>query len=312
MSKVDFKLIAFFGGGEEFIRRYDVETVEMTEYAFNFNNHDIKWNSQPIGTFLLDILVKENMENMGEIVLKYLKEDEEMNNSFETITRGDIIGSNLSAEETEDLCDIFLEALEKCFDIDYQGGKYKGMTAAQRYHKYRKTVLFNRSIQFYSEELGNKFYEHKRKDNNIEIVQGYIGSLSAIRYVSFVEMIKNNNLIRKCKFCGKYFVLDRLNSYYCLRPAKIYENGEIRACRDIGPMSNYNKKLEDESLVQLYRKFYRKMHARQTARKKEKRIDQTQFETWTRLAKEKLVQAQSGCITEEEFEKWLSEIKIMQ
>lgn len=120
--------------------------------------------------------------------------------------------------------------------------------------------------------------------------------------------IKNSH-IKICQLCGSEFVSKNTKALYCNRIAREYENGETRTCKEIGPMNNYVKRLQEEDnvLLMLYRKYYRKMHARQIAKTVEKHIDNQQFKDWSKEAKIKLKQTQNGEITQEDFLKWLKE-----
>jgi hypothetical protein len=77
--------------------------------------------------------------------------------------------------------------------------------------------------------------------------------------VELYYMIVNNISIRKCGYCGRYFINNKYkNSLYCNR----IPDGETKPCYVIAPRKNYEKKLKSNDIAGEYRKRYKTLFAR--------------------------------------------------
>lgn len=114
-------------------------------------------------------------------------------------------------------------------------------------------------------------------------------------YYEFCNILDNFD-IKKCKNCGDYFVPQyRSNEVYC-----VY-------CKDIG----YVNKVKNDELLRLYNTAYKTKHAqkqRSTRGQGEaaKEMYNNTLETWRETARQRLVDAQSGVITVDEFKEFLN------
>ena len=109
----------------------------------------------------------------------------------------------------------------------------------------------------------------------------------------FNLMITTNTKIRKCKNCGKYFVpINRSDEMYCCR---VQENGKM--CREL----DYADKINDDSLLQIYRTAYKTHNARKQRNIKNRTTAEADFKAWVSYAKRLLEQAEAGKISSEEF-----------
>ena len=103
---------------------------------------------------------------------------------------------------------------------------------------------------------------------------------------------------RRCKNCGKWFLLTRHNGLeYCSRP--IDEKGHT--CRDIGGSLGWEKRSRNDKPFTAYRKEYKKRFARIKAG----RITEEQFHEWGERARAKKQECDDGIITLDEFVEWL-------
>ncbi|MGO4928349.1 DUF6076 domain-containing protein [Fundicoccus sp. Sow4_F4] len=57
--------------------------------------------------------------------------------------------------------------------------------------------------------------------------------------------LTDRTLVKKCRNCGRYFVVKNLNVEYCSRLIDPDEESlDNRTCSDVGPKRSYMKKLE--------------------------------------------------------------------
>ena len=148
------------------------------------------------------------------------------------------------------------------------------------------------------------------KDNEFEVEETISsGNLAAICYAEFKKLLLGNYSLRKCKNCNNYFILTgRIDAEYCSRVVKRYKDGTEKTCRDIGPMTRYVKKITKDPIASEYRRVYKTMHARTTA-KGSSHIEDNEWEVWKKEASDKFKQAQRKEISLEEFKNWLKKSK---
>jgi hypothetical protein len=75
-------------------------------------------------------------------------------------------------------------------------------------------------------------------------------SLSGLLYAEFWGMVTGNARIRKCKFCGKYFIPFSENAEYCARTVP----GKGKSCKGYAPMVLFRRKLAEDELQSVYAK----------------------------------------------------------
>ena len=112
------------------------------------------------------------------------------------------------------------------------------------------------------------------------------------------RMINSEKRIKRCRNCGKYFMVEKSNQEYCSRLAP----NSTRLCSEIGRTRVYGrKKTGDTSPSGLYRKAY-KTHFARVSRGS---MGEDAFEQWKVEAREKLDQVNGGELDAFEFEEWL-------
>lgn len=158
-------------------------------------------------------------------------------------------------------------------------------------------------------KLTDAEYANIIKENKFEVVDEFSsGSIAAVCYAEFKRMLVNGFKAKKCKHCGRYFTPSkRIDAEYCDR-TWITSSGIERTCKEIGPMKKYKNKLEKDPLVEAYRKAYKAMHSRLTARGS-KRISETIFKTWKLDAETMMEKVRDGALTLDEFDDWLKKSK---
>lgn len=125
--------------------------------------------------------------------------------------------------------------------------------------------------------------------------------ISSVCYAILDELSKTNNYpIKKCQNCGMYFIpSSRLDEIYCDYPK---ENG--KTCREQGAILSYNKRLQEKSAYTEYRKLYQQKFNFVNKNKNDKQLKKD-FETWKKLAKEKMTKLKHNELTEDEVYEWL-------
>lgn len=113
-----------------------------------------------------------------------------------------------------------------------------------------------------------------------------------------IQLLKSDIGMRKCKRCGKYFIMKgNYDTNYCDRIAE----GETRNCQELAAQENYKKKMADNAAIPLYQKYYKRYAARVRVRQ----IKEPDFKKWKYRAMTKRDECTDGKISLAEFEEWL-------
>lgn len=136
------------------------------------------------------------------------------------------------------------------------------------------------------------------KDFTMPIVNDeyLIDNLGQILYLEIMSMIQSGTMIRKCRNCGKYFVVNNRKIAYCNRN---YADG--KTCSAVGSIKTFQKKLEKEKELELYNRAYKTHYAR----RKKGTMTQDEFEVWCTHAKEKLEEVRTGKLDISIYQEWL-------
>ena len=111
-------------------------------------------------------------------------------------------------------------------------------------------------------------------------------------------MIQAEKRIKRCKNCGRYFVVDKSNMEYCDRIAA----GETKPCSEIGKSRTYEQKIaKGGTAMALYRKAY-KTHF---ARIRSGTMTREQFDAWKDEATAKRQDVETGTLDMDEYAPWL-------
>ena len=116
--------------------------------------------------------------------------------------------------------------------------------------------------------------------------------------LEFTKMLEQNVRFRKCKRCGKYFIMKgNYDTNYCDRVAE----GETRTCQQIASQENYRARNADNKALPIYNKYYK----RYAARVKVKQIKEKDFNAWRYQAIRKRDECSAGKLTPEEYTEWM-------
>jgi len=133
----------------------------------------------------------------------------------------------------------------------------------------------------------------------IPIASSYrCSSLEEILYLEFEKMLELDLRVKKCKNCGRYFILKgNYQTEYCDR----IPNGETQTCQNIGATAKYAKKVKDCPALALFNRAYKRYHARL----KVGSVKPDAFKKWRYEAVVMRDNCLSGEITTSEFEDWI-------
>lgn len=128
--------------------------------------------------------------------------------------------------------------------------------------------------------------------------------LDEMLFFEFTEMLKNGQYVKRCKLCGRYFVLvDKRKRDFCERPYK----GK-RTCKQVGAKLFFEKGLEADAFLQQYLTAYNKIYSRRyrAAGKFEgeiggKDLTEEQFKEWSDKASQARRDYVEGKISGEEM-----------
>ncbi len=223
------------------------------------------------------------------------------------------------------------------FDPDYYPGVLGKMTAQQRYAYYCKLMSCNARCEYTyafdfpsdgqnppsryfnladlvetevetdDPELQEFCKRYHTTDVDVEanqhddgkLITGFqCDSLEEMLMFELWQMMLEGVKLRKCKRCGKYFIMKgNYEANYCDRAA----DGTTRTCQELAAQENYKKKMADNAAIPLYQKYYK----RYAARVRVKKIKEPDFKKWKYQAMTRRDECTDGRITIQEFETWM-------
>ena len=126
----------------------------------------------------------------------------------------------------------------------------------------------------------------------------YSGSIADMIDYSLRSCVERGVTVRRCKNCGRWFPqTGRVSAEYCERPVAPGQ----QLCREMGAFQQWTKKQTDDPVFRAYRKEYKRRFAWIRAG----RISDTEFYDWSKQAREKKAECDSGALSLEEFTAWL-------
>lgn len=161
--------------------------------------------------------------------------------------------------------------------------------------------------EYENDELRDFCVEHRLLQEDLETIsvlpcepltRFQCSSIEDMLMFELWEMLTKSVRFRKCKRCGRYFIMKgNYDTNYCDRVA----NGETRNCQELAAQENYKKKMADNAAIPLYQKYYK----RYAARVRVCQIKEPDFKKWKYQAMTKRDECTDGKITLTEFEAWL-------
>lgn len=132
----------------------------------------------------------------------------------------------------------------------------------------------------------------------------YSSDVISILAIEFKEFISNKrHIIKQCKNCGRYFIPENLRDIkYCNNIFK-----DNKTCKQLGKQISYKKSLQDDELLDMYRKRYLSLASSVSHYGTEKAIEK--FENYKKdgaIMKKKYLNKE---ISWKEFERWIKSSK---
>ena len=109
-------------------------------------------------------------------------------------------------------------------------------------------------------------------------------------------MLQDRVMVRKCRHCGKYFVVANRRIAYCDR----VDEAGVR-CSAVGSQQSFQKKMESDEALLIYNRAYKTHHARV----RKGTMSKEDFELWYSEAKERMERARAGELDIAQFQEWL-------
>lgn len=142
-------------------------------------------------------------------------------------------------------------------------------------------------------------YEFAADDDHTALLPCYdFISLPQYVYHEFMNLVRANLYLRRCKNCGKYFVIygERILEYCNNIPPD-----STKPCSAIGPSKLYNQKVKQDPILEVYTRAYKKY----MARKRSGNISEKEFKAWTIKSRRLREAAYKMKISPEVFAGWL-------
>ncbi len=125
-------------------------------------------------------------------------------------------------------------------------------------------------------------------------------SIEEMLNLEFTKMLEADIKLRKCKRCGKYFIMKgNYDTKYCDR----IEDGQTRNCQELAAQENYKAKTANNPALPIYSKYYK----RYAARVRSRQIKEPDFKKWKFQALTKRDECSDGKITPEEYIAWMED-----
>lgn len=116
--------------------------------------------------------------------------------------------------------------------------------------------------------------------------------------LEFTKMLEQDVRFRKCKRCGKYFIMKgNYDTRFCDRVAP----GETRSCQTLAAQEAYKQKADQDPALGIYSKYYR----RYIARVKSGKITKEALKKWKYQAMTKRDACSRGEVSPEEYTVWM-------
>lgn len=173
----------------------------------------------------------------------------------------------------------------------------KAPVATEIYSYYSGNTALSNETQKILSSLISEVSDSK----NTQIFEEYdVDDISQLLFLEFEQLMRNGAMIKHCRHCGRYFIVENRNVEYCNRVA---END--LTCSEIGPRRAYQKKMEEDYPLKIYNRAYGTKHAQ----RQRGILPHDQFDAWYFIAKEKLEQVRSEKLNVVQFETWLNDTK---
>ena len=124
-----------------------------------------------------------------------------------------------------------------------------------------------------------------------------IDDLKQLLSLELLNMLDQNIIVKRCKYCGSYFIAANLKNEYC----DGYAPNEKKPCSEIGSARAYQNKQKKDEIYTVHQQAYKTHFARINKGK----MTQAAFNTWTLEAKQKMADIREERLSMEEYIAWL-------
>ncbi len=309
----------------------DKEIINIKEYGdtvFNIGENFINFISLDMESILSDKFISSlSKKNCKEILFK-------ITTASDGIIIPEIIDINVLIDKSSETINIqqikkdlteVLKAYNKFKDLTefcYFNNEFKNATPLQKYiyylHKFKieEVILPKQTINSFglkpikasSKLIKSDDILVMLKENSPFFYFCYeCSTIEEYLTASFLELIKNNYNILKCKNCGKYFIAyKRTDTLYCDR---ISPQDVLKTCKKYAIEQTWLEKIKDETDWHcLYRRVYQSLQMK--ARRNEgHKPSKQKFEDFKKEAKEWKKEIKKHHKTDEEFVRWLQSFR---
>ncbi len=149
--------------------------------------------------------------------------------------------------------------------------------------------------------------------NSIKLFVTYqIHTIKELLIISFIEILKNNLTIRKCKNCGLYFIPEsRSDEKYCNR---ISPQNPNKTCKEYGAKKTYRDEIKSTPIKYEHNKisqFYR-MRINRAKNQKEKTKYESIFNVYKENYQKNKMKYKSGKLKETDFIEWIKNQRVAE
>lgn len=173
-------------------------------------------------------------------------------------------------------------------------------------YKYiNNTNIINYTYSDKAEDYKNSSFDTVLSDLSYDISMLKVSNiytsneLGDILFIILSQLIQNNDQIRTCQNCGRYFIPNKLNEIYC---DFLHKDGTT--CRNKGAGQTYKKNLENIPGLLEYRRTYNKKFNAVSRNKQDKKLKED-FEKWKISAQVEIKKFKQNIITAEELYDWM-------
>lgn len=199
--------------------------------------------------------------------------------------------------------------------------EYKNNTAQSKFiasiikkktnlYKYiNNTNIINYTYSDKAEDYKNSSFETVLSDLSYDISMLKVSNiytsneLGDILFIILSQLIQNNEQIRTCQNCGRYFIPNKSNEIYC---DFLHKDGTT--CRDKGAGQTYKKNLQNIPGLLEYRRTYNKKFNAVSRNRENKKLKED-FDKWKKSAQVEIKKFKQNRITEEELYNWMIKYK---
>jgi hypothetical protein len=194
----------------------------------------------------------------------------------------------------------FNEVIDFCFCDE----KFKDLAPIQRFYIHAKRNFFDHpdialhyNLKYNDYSVSNSTGEpnfaeivEQAGNENFNIHEVCNGEAETFLYYEFIKLLSTNARISRCKSCKKYFIIaGRSDTVYC---------GD---CKNVGPGNTYRKKVNEDPIMKLHQRAYKRQHQR-VSRKK---ITNEDFNKWGIKAELMRKRVQDGDISFDKYKAWI-------